>query len=81
MSQTSERPDAPACGFDRLDVLLHGDESSQAFDLSARHVEQCPACQQRLEQMAADAEGHADNIKITRPDDLELAAFFLRGES
>ena len=23
-------------------------------------------------------EGHADNLKITRPEDIELAAFFLR---
>ncbi len=42
------------CSDDRLRSLLQCDEDSDESRLSARHVDQCPRCQLRLEELAAE---------------------------
>jgi serine/threonine protein kinase len=42
------------CGDERLRVLLEQNEDSAEFRAAAHHVEQCPGCQQRLEELAAE---------------------------
>lgn len=42
------------CSDDRLRVLLQSDEDSQETMRSALHVDQCPHCQTRLEELAAE---------------------------
>lgn len=42
------------CSDDRLLSLLHCDEESDESRLSAQHVDHCPRCQLRLEELAAE---------------------------
>lgn len=42
------------CSDDRLRRLLQCEEDSEESRLSARHVDQCPDCQLRLEELAAE---------------------------
>ncbi len=42
------------CSDDRLRSLLQGDEDSTEARLSAQHVDHCPRCQLRLEELAAE---------------------------
>ncbi len=44
----------PACDQVRLEVLLFGQEDSAEFNESARHLESCPLCRDRLTQLAAN---------------------------
>ena len=44
------------CDDSRLSVLLHGDETSDEYLLTARHVESCDVCCQRLSELAGDGE-------------------------
>ena len=53
------------------DALLTAQENNQEITDEASAIE-LAGFQPEL------VEGHADNLKITRPEDLELAAFFLR---
>lgn len=42
------------CDDHRLRLLISGDESHAGYQAAARHVEACPACQQRLTTLAGD---------------------------
>lgn len=42
------------CSDDRLRVLLQADDDSDDLRQSAEHVDQCPRCQARLEELAAE---------------------------
>lgn len=44
------------CDDSRLSVLLHGDENSDDYLHTARHVESCDVCCQRLSELAGDGE-------------------------
>lgn len=44
-----------ACGQVNLQELLKGDESSHSYQAAMVHVDDCPACQRKLEQLAADS--------------------------
>ncbi len=46
--------DSTTCSDDRLRCLLQCDEDSDESRLSALHVDQCPRCQLRLEELAAE---------------------------
>jgi hypothetical protein len=46
--------DKKSCSDDRLRSLLQCDEDSEESRLSALHVDQCPRCQLRLEELAAE---------------------------
>lgn len=41
---------------DQLMLLVFGDEHSHEFQTTSQHVEACPSCQQRIEQLAATPE-------------------------
>ena len=44
----------PACSDQRLRNLLQSDDESGEMQRYASHVDQCPRCQARLEQLAAE---------------------------
>lgn len=46
--------DSTTCSDDRLRSLLQCDEETDESRLSALHVDQCPRCQLRLEELAAE---------------------------
>jgi hypothetical protein len=58
----------------RLGLLRHGLAEAEAQD---QLVTDDASAVELLGRRPALIEGHADNIKITRPDDLPLAAFYL----
>jgi serine/threonine protein kinase len=63
----------PGCGRVDLDVLLFGDEASDEFRISQRHVETCPECQDRLAKTAADDGDWAEVRSVLQPSDERLS--------
>ncbi|MDX1964167.1 MAG: serine/threonine-protein kinase [Pirellulales bacterium] len=47
---------APHADDRALELLVHGAESSPDFQQAAAHVEDCPLCQERLDQLTGSAE-------------------------
>lgn len=59
-----------ACSDERLRCLLQSDEDSEESRVSALHVDQCPHCQTRLEQLAAEpAEWQVVKMSLTSGGD------------
>lgn len=54
----------------QLNALLHGDETSEEFQSIADHVESCPTCQSRLEELSGD-EQFDDDVRSWIDDDFE----------
>jgi eukaryotic-like serine/threonine-protein kinase len=59
----------PGCDRVDLDVLLFGDEASDEFRISQRHVETCSECQDRLAKTAADDGDWAEVRSAFQPSD------------
>jgi hypothetical protein len=60
----------------RLEILLSGDEASDAHQSAAAHVETCAACQQRLTELAGD-EKIWDRVADSLADDPFAAEAYL----
>jgi eukaryotic-like serine/threonine-protein kinase len=60
-----------ACDESKLDVLLFGDEDSDAFRVAAEHVESCAGCQQRLTELAGEDRLWNDVRRLLAEDDAD----------
>ncbi len=60
------------CDDDHLRVLLDGDETSDVFRSTAKHLETCASCQTRLLELAADGDEWSTAKESLSSDEIEL---------
>lgn len=58
-----------ACDESKLEVLLFGDEDSDAFHTASEHVESCAGCRQRLTELAGEDRLWSDVRQMLANDD------------
>jgi serine/threonine protein kinase len=56
------------CSNERLNSLLYADETSAEYEVALHHIEQCLACRERLEQMAASRDMWHDSQQALSGD-------------
>src|SRR5687768_2203613 len=61
------RTSVERCDDDRLQWLLHADEDSVEFRMAAQHVEHCEHCQERLSQLAGEAQDWGQTRELLQP--------------